>query len=1213
MKFQDLYEKGLDRKVNPAVSASDLSDETVMTEIIEYVFTEEIVCNLFKVLNNIHVNQGSHVGIWINGYYGSGKSHFLKYVSYCLAGKKDYRDLAFMRLEEAVREILVKSKNLSKLEDEGVSLSELKSLKDWYVNKADIEMVLFNIGDVHDANGSRDTVFTSIFWNQFNAQRGYNSFNLAMAQYLEKALDDDGKFQEFKDYVKSKGYDWNLHISRFAAGKLSLALQMAKEVDPSLDIEAIRPRIINNDVNISVEAFAKELKEYIDRKQNRNFRLLFLVDEVSQFIGQHDDVLLQLQSLVKRVDEVCESKVWIACTAQQTLDEVVKNVGHSATDEVGKILGRFEVRASLQGTKAEFITQKRILDKKGDVEIELGKRFDADKAKLDAQFVLPTTYETYKNKEDFVANYPFVPYQFQLIMKVLDSFVNLNYVDKQVRGNERSLINITYSIAKETRDMEVGQFVSFDKFFGAMFQGSMQHLGQRAIENARKAVEQIKDEDKQEFARRVVNVLFMICNLSDVDKPTFSASIDNVVTLLMDKVDASKAVIKNDVASVLNYLIEKSVIRKTKTESGQEIYEFYTEEESQVAQLISNQQVDSNTYSEELQKIIYNYFGFNASSNKENFGTRTFTVGGNIEGKNILANNGDVVVDFLTSASNTDPSQFAFSNPANHLVFFMAPLMQDNKELRQNFLTYCRVQKFTAIPPVSEERRKTNKIFSERAADLYKKEILPAMQTILDTCPVITGEKVISQQAELGTAKRAERYKKALTIHFEKLYYQANLVVNSQVPKNGNELQTSILRPVEDDLLAKPLSTAEKRVKDFLERQNHDVTVADVIRNFVKVPYGWSDVATIFIVNELVRRHLFAFNYNNDSNVSRETTAHNIVKDSTRFTIEAGKTIPQEVINDFIAAWKHIFNVVQVKGSNDSTELFRACQEAQDSALRGMVRTYRDLSRDVSGYPFGKPVNEALEILERWMTIHDAKEFFTTITEARVSAGSLFDKTKTILAFSRDQFEAFKAVCKFAEDNRDNFAFLPADQQAAVEKLRNIRKDEEPWDNLPSYNKMKRNLGGMLDATRKNLVATITEKWNQMFDELEHYAAEVGVDKSKFASRMSTVMSKTSSSSLHALKANEDTSDFYAEQMAKINAAIPAAPPATPPTPPTPGGDPVPPTTPPAQPVRIRKVVKLQTHTTEPMRSEADVNLYLESLKAQIMMEMTENTDIIIS
>ena len=581
MKFKDLYERGLDRKVNPAVSASDLSEETVHTEIEEYVFTQEIIVNLYNILTNIRLNQGSHVGIWINGYYGSGKSHFLKYASYCLSGK--YSKKAFERLIDATQQMLLGDKDISALEIAGVSLSDLRDLQNWYENKADVEMVMFNIGDVHDANVDRANTFTTIFWNQFNAKRGYNSFNLPMAQYLEKALDDDGKFGEFKEYVKGKGYDWERNISRFAASKLDLALQMAKEVDPALAIDVIRERIKNNDINISVEAFAAEMKEYIDRKANRNLRILFFVDEVSQFIGEHRDLLLQLQSLVKRLDEVCESQVWISCTAQQTLEDVVKNVGGSDTnpdDEVGKILGRFEVRASLQGTSPEYITQKRILEKKGEVEIELQKLYEKNKAMLDAQFILPGTYQSYKNETDFAAFYPFVPYQFQLIMKVLDSFVNMNYVDKQVKGNERSLLNITFSIAKETAECEVGEFISFDRFFGAMFQGSMQHLGQRAMSNARQALDLIKDEKKQTFCRRVVYVLFMVCNLSDSDKQGFSATIDNIVTLLMTQMDANKAAIKEEVSQVLSFLMDKSVIRKVKKDASTEIYEFYTDTKS---------------------------------------------------------------------------------------------------------------------------------------------------------------------------------------------------------------------------------------------------------------------------------------------------------------------------------------------------------------------------------------------------------------------------------------------------------------------------------------------------------------------------------------------------------------------------------------------------------------------------------------------------------
>ena len=1216
MKFKELYDKGLDRKVNPAVSASDLSDDTVLTEIVEYVFTQEIIVNLYNILTNIKVNQGSHVGIWINGYYGSGKSHFLKYASYCLSGNKQHREMAFIRLIEATQDFLNSNSDLTALEQAGVSLSELKALENWYVNKAQVEMVMFNIGDVHDANSDSSTTFTKIFWNQFNERRGYNSFNLALAQHLEKALDDDGKFEEFKDYVKSKGYDWQRNIARFASGRLDLALQMAKAVDPALATDVIRTRIVNNEVNVSVEAFAQEMKEYLDSKNDRNFRIMFFVDEVSQFIGAHRDLILQLQSLVKRLDEVCESRVWIACTAQQTLEEVVTNVGGNTTnpeDEVGKILGRFEVRASLQGTSPEYITQKRILEKKGEVELMLANMYDKDKAKLDAQFILPSTYKSYMSKEDFAACYPFVPYQFQLIMKVLDSFVNMNYVDKQVKGNERSLLNITFSIAKETAECEVGEFIPFDRFFNAMFQGSMQHLGQRAMENARHALEFITDEKQQAFYRRVVYVLFMICNLSEVDKQSFSATIDNIVTLLMTKIDASKAAIKDDVSKVLDYLMDKSVIRKVKTDAGSIIYEFYTEEESQVAQIIKNQQVDSNTYSEELYKIIYAHFGFSSSTNKETYATRSFNIGGNVDGRSCLSNNADVIVDFLTTASYESPEQFAFSNMPNHLVFFLYPQFKDNDELRRNFLDYCRVQKFAQEPAISEERQRTKRLFMERAKDMYAKDILPKFQAILDSCPVISGQNILTN-SELGTSKKQERYKTALTRHLGNLYEFAQLVNRPEVPKTQNDLSAAILRPMEDMLIVPPLSTSEKKIKDYLDRSPHDVTVADVVRQFAKVPYGWSDFATIYTLNELVRRHLYAFNYNNNPNVSREETARNIVKESGRFTVEKAQAISQDILNQFIDAWKHIFNVMTVKGSNDSTELFRNCKETDDSVLNRLLKNYRDLSRKLNGCPFAHTIDEAITMMEKWLTERDPLKFFQTIIAAKEDACKLFDECKNINSFHNDQFENYEKIRKFIDDNRDNFSFLTVEQQSSVESLKEINHDEEPWTKMPSYMKLMRTINGQLQECKNKLIENIKTNYNKVFDELEQYAKDVNVSRDKFAKRDITISLKTNTGNFYALQSNASTTAFYEEEMKKINKAIPVVvPPVLPPVSGESGTGSTPPTPPTPPTPRIRKIVHLNTHTTVPMRTEHDVDLYLASLKAEIMRHIGGDSDIIIS
>lgn len=1194
MKFKDLYEKGLDRKVNPAVSASDLTEETVMTEIVEYVFTEEIVINLYNILLNIKQNQGSHVGIWINGYFGTGKSHFLKYVSYCL--EPHYSELAFMRLEEAIEDIVHSSKGgMTKLDDYGVSMSEIKALKKWYSTQAAIRMVMFNIGDVHDANSNQAQAFTTIFWNQLNARRGYNSINLALAQYLEKALDDDGKFEEFKEYVKSKGYDWERNISRFAAGRLDMALEMASEVDPKLAIDVIRNKISNNDINVSVEAFAAELKEYVDKQGTNNFRLLFFVDEVSQFIGQHRDLLLQLQSLVKRLDEVCESKVWIACTAQQTLEEVVSNAGGSSTnpeDEIGKILGRFEVRASLQGTSPEYITQKRILDKKGEVEIELAKLYEKDKAKLDAQFVLPSSYKTYTDKDNFTAYYPFVPYQFQLIKKVLDSFESMNFVDKQVKGNERSLINITYSIAKETQEMEVGEFIPFDKFYGAMFQGSMQHLGQRAFENARQALEIIDDEKKQSFYRRVAYVLFMVCNLKEEDKQQFSATIDNVVTLLMTKIDASKAAIKQDVAAVIAYLIDKAVIRKVKTDTGSEIYEFFTEEESKVAQIIKNQQVDSNTYCDELRKIFFDYFG--NPSNKETFATRSFSVGINIDGRAYLSNNADVYVDFITNAPTDSADQFAFSlnntPQSTHLVYFMYPLFKDNQELKANFLYYCRVQRFAQEPAISEERQRTKMIFSQRARDLYDKEIKPQFQQILDTCPVISSCNVLTL-SDTGTAKKAERYKTLLNKHLDNLYEFAQLVNKAETPKSQSELSTKMLRAVDGTLPDMPLSQPEKKIKDWLDRQPHDVTVADVIRQFAKVPYGWSEFATIYYLNELVRRHQYAYNYNNNPNVSREEAARNIVRDSQKFTIEKAKAISQDVLNSFIEAWKHIFNVMTVKGSNDSTELFRNCKETDDSALNKLLKNYRELSRKINGCPFAHVIDEAITLMEQWLTIRQDLTFFETIIAAKDTASELFDRCKNINTFHNDQFDRYEMIRKFIDDNRDNFTFLSDEHQESVKALKAINLDEEPWNSMPAYTKLFRTLDGLLKEKKEKLYKVIEEKYHAVHEELLQYADTAQVSRDKVADIDATIIKKKSSNNFFALQANADTTDYLQQQIKLIDDLRPKD----------------------QTEQRRKKVVQLHTHTLMPLKTEKDVDSYLQSLKNELMQHLDGKTDIIVS
>ena len=461
---------------------------------------------------------------------------------------------------------------------------------------------------------------------------------------------------------------------------------------------------------------------------------------------------------------------------------------------------------------------------------------------------------------------------------------------------------------------------------------------------------------------------------------------------------------------------------------------------------------------------------------------------------------------------------------------------------------------------------------------------------------------------------RRERHGR-LSVTKETLYPFAKLADNREVPRTNPELSAKILRPIDPGLLMTP-TAAEEKVKNWLDRQPHDVTVADALRQFARVPYGWSDFATIYFLNELVRRHLYAYNYMGNPNVSREDTARNIVRDAAKFTIERAKAISQELLNGFIEAWKHVFNVVSVMGSNDSTELFRACKETEDSALNQLLRNYRDLSRKINGCPFAHTIDEAITLMEQWLTVRDPQKFFETIIAARDEAARLFDRCKSINMFYGEQFDRYKGVRKFMDDNRDNFDFLPAEGQETVAALRAIHTDEEPWTKMPAYIKMRKAIEAQLQQKRKELVETVTTRYNAVFDELERYAEEMHVPRDKFALRDSTITRQTNTGNFYALQANADTSSFYEEQMHRINASIPSKP-YTPPTPSVNGGNSVhddggQPTPPQPRP-RVRKIVRLNTHTTEPMHTEADVDRYLQSLKAQLMRYINDDNDIIVS
>ena len=1184
MKLRELYSKPINRAVNPAVSATKFDPETEQVEIQEYVFTDEIINGLFRILDAIKNNRPyDHVGIWIDGYYGSGKSHFLKYLDYCITPHT--RDAAMQRLLDAVKAI----DPLDEKHNIGFDYEQLLSIANW-LKRATIDTCIFNLETSYDNSTDKKKAFLHVFWNEFNGKRGFNKFNITLAQNLEKPLQEKGVFEAFKERIAEEGGDWNDPgmAADLIDNELDWVLDIAKELAPTLSVDSIRERIIKRDTILSIDRFGMELASYLKDKGD-DYRLILLADEVSQFINKERDRYLNLQEIITKLSEACQNKVWVACTAQQDLSEIMDDCNIAEEkDKEGKIKGRFEVKVSLKGTQPEVITQKRILDKKEAVKPDLEALYDKQKAAFDLQFKLPNSYSSYESKKDFVAYYPFVPYQFKLIMQVFNSFLTLGYVAKEVKGNERSIIKVIHSTAKANAEAELGKFISFDELYNNMFEEGLQARGQKAVDNAIRMARTYERNPK--LAIRVVNVLFMICNISQTDKLIFPATIDNVTSLLVNNMETPRLTIKNEVEKIVEFLCDNNIIRREQGKQGAaDTYTFYSEEEMKVAQLIQSKRADINTQAEQLKEIFGKYIS--ALKNKEQYMTRSFSVGLSIKQRSFLhTNNPDVVVEFAMDSDYDNVDTLALQNQPNRMVYYLGPQFRSNKRLYNAFYWYCQVDVYLKSPEAKNGDAKTHAEFTKRAQELYTYVIAPEMQKIVDTCPIVSGLSVIDE-TELAQKKGNDRYRLAIAKHLSGIFTKANLVNSPSIPRTTEQLKRAILRdiqPGEYEGMNAVLTDAEHEVEIYLNKQFMEVNVADVLTKFSKAPYGWDNICTLYIINELVRRHSRDYSYSNNPNVETSIVANRIIGESNKFTLRQAKVISPQVIQAFIAAWKDIFGLSAAPATTDSTQLFRMCHDVEsERSLARMIKGYKDIEQQILAYPFVSPIREAIDMFEKWLSERDPLKFFQTVIADREKAHVLIDRCKEVVQFTHDQLSTYRTLRQFVDDNQYNFAFVPMDIQGAVDEITKVKDDPWPIAGLRGYIKLQRQLSVALDEVRNKLRCQVREAYAETFTQLREICLKSKVKEDILPNEDDTIHLKSSPSNILQLQNNLSTDAFYQEQVKAILEAMPKDE---------------------DKKEKEVKQITLNTKTPHPLQTIADIDDYLSKLRTQLI-RVIENGD----
>ena len=171
-------------------------------------------------------------------------------------------------------------------------------------------------------------------------------------------IDQLGKTEEFRRaFEAKKGKSWIDQRKAFAFNGKFIVPTLMEVLDMS---EEDAKRWFNDKtaVEFSIAQLVEDIKAYVN-KQPKNFRLIFLIDEVGQYVGTDTDMLLNLQSLTEKIGSECSGKVWVMCTGQEAIDEIIK----VRADEFSRIQARFKTRLSLSSSSVDEVIQKRILKK----------------------------------------------------------------------------------------------------------------------------------------------------------------------------------------------------------------------------------------------------------------------------------------------------------------------------------------------------------------------------------------------------------------------------------------------------------------------------------------------------------------------------------------------------------------------------------------------------------------------------------------------------------------------------------------------------------------------------------------------------------------------------------------------------------------------------------------------------------------------------------
>ena len=1064
MRIENLFQKDISRPINGVVKADQLDESSVWQELEEFVVTKELGQHLQRFFSSYceamdktgDPDVAGKIGVWISGFFGSGKSHFIKVLSYLLNNKNHTHG---GQTRQAVEFFDLKIKDAMLLGD----------IKRAVASHTDV--ILFNIDSKADNRAGRDAIL-AVFLKVLNELAGYSGDHPHIA-HMERYLEGKGRLGVFHDaYRAQTGTGWIDERDAYMFNRDEVIKALAHSLRQSE--QSCEKWIDGTEGNfaLTIENFCQWVQDYLDGR-GEDHRIVFLVDEVGQFIGTDTHLMLNLQTITEELGTVCKGRAWVVVTSQEDIDAVLGEIQGTRANDFSKIQGRFRTRLSLSSANVDEVIQERLLAKREEVraglEAEYARQGDILKNQLSFRDA-GMTFPQFRDADDFVRNYPFAPYQFKLLQKIFESIRKAGATGLHLAQGERSLLDAFQHAGQSVARMEVGILVPLYRFYPSI-ESFLDTTVKRTIDQAK------DNASLEDFDTRVLEVLFLIRYVDEI-----KGNVDNLVTLCLDQIDADRLALRKTIEASLQRLERETLINR----SG-DTYFFLTSEERDINREIKNVELGSAEEAKLVGELVFDdvlkgHRKHRFSANKMDFSFSRICdahpVGNRTEGALVVSIMTPLAEDY--EFYQEDGRCVLESSREDGQVLIR---LRDDESLGRELRTLLRTDKYIRTKDDGTLPATTKRIHRDLAEEnrMRRDHLIGLLGEMLaDASYFVAGQRLeVSASAPQIALSKAMEY--LIQNTFNKMSYLKTLCDDPlreiQAVLRSNDIGQYNLGV--DMPESNPQAIEELRAHiELCKKTNRQIVLGTITERYAKRPYGWPEFEVILLLARLI--------------MAGDVQC-----------VLGGAAIPKDKLYEALTSkrkWRNITivqrattrpeDVKQARelGRDVFSEMGPESEDALFEFLKGRLEDWREkLSQyralaDTGSYPGSADIADSLSLLKMLRAPEDSNRFLAQVNEHESDLRDLAERFHDLDHFYEHQRPMWDKLRTASSRFKLNQMELERDDSAgpALRRMSEILSAPNPYGLLKEAEGLIRTVSEvneeLLSERRTRAIATITEQ-----------------------------------------------------------------------------------------------------------------------------------------